>query len=142
MNPFEKPIFVPAVDDWLVVQLPGERTRALVRGQPDDDTVIVELLVQPMMIRQHRYRKGDLVPCRRKHTGMEEIWESVDEAQLRMAEALQRLKEEREGDVNGTAPAAKEKEPEPTPAAKSTKAKDEPSSRRMTDKRQQAATRR
>jgi hypothetical protein len=93
-DPFANPVFVPEVDKWLVVQLPGERMRAMVRGVPDDDTAIVELMLVPLQHRSHRYKKGDYVPCRRKFTGLEEIWESVDERQLAMAQAIKRLREQ------------------------------------------------
>lgn len=93
-DPFEKPLFIPEVDEPLVIQLPGERVRGLVRGVPDDNTAIVELVVPPLNSKSHRYRMKDYVPCRRRHNGLEEIWEAVDERQMEMAAALKRLQEQ------------------------------------------------
>lgn len=110
LNPFEKPLFVPQVDDPLVIQLPGERVRGVVRGVPDDDTAIVELVVATLNNKTHRYKKGDYVPCRRRSTTLEEIWEAVDERQLEMAAALRRLAEQEKHEAAVAEAERKEKE--------------------------------
>lgn len=76
-------VFVPRVDTYLTIDLPGERTRALVKRVVDTDTVIVELTSQPMS-KTHQYRVRDLIPVRRGHPGemaapgSPEIWVAVE----------------------------------------------------------------
>lgn len=110
IDAFEKPKFVPEVDEPLVIQLPGERVRGVVRGVPDDDTAIVELVVATLNNKTHRYKRGDYVPCRRRTTSLEEIWEAVDERQLEMAAALQRLAEQEKHEAEVAETERKEKE--------------------------------
>ncbi len=109
-SPFEKPPFIPWVDEPLVIQLPGERVRGLVRGVPDDNTAIVELVVPTLNNRTHRYKKGDYVPCRRTQTGLEEIWMAIDERQLEMAAAMKRLDDQRAHEAKVAAETKKQRE--------------------------------
>lgn len=89
----EKPKFVPIPGEYLVVDLPSERIRCAVIQVPDDDTAIVEIVTAPFG-KLHRYRKGDLVPVRRKQTSLEEVWEAVDERQLALAQSMKKFEEE------------------------------------------------
>lgn len=69
-------MFVPSEGDFLVVDLPGERTRATVDEVKDKNTVIVLLTSMPMA-KSHMYRMDERVRCKRSHNGFQEIWEAV-----------------------------------------------------------------
>lgn len=73
--------FTPNVDDYLIVQLPGERVRAVVREivKKDKDAVLVELVSAPMA-KGHSYQKGDIVAARRrKDTFGQDEWAAVND---------------------------------------------------------------
>ena len=73
--------FHPSEDVYIIVQLPSERLRAIIRRVVTDDAVIVELTSIPLA-RTHNYQRGDYVACRRKDTALGEIWEAVAEHKI------------------------------------------------------------
>lgn len=70
--------FVPEVDSFLTVQLPGEVMRCRVDRVIDDDTVIVEISSVPMS-RQHLFRKGDKTGGRRRVENGRDVWEALED---------------------------------------------------------------
>lgn len=71
----------PQEDQYLVVQLPGERLRALIRRVVTDDAVIVEITSVPLA-KSHTYKRGDIVACRRDSTDFGDVWESVPDQRI------------------------------------------------------------
>jgi hypothetical protein len=62
----------------LTVDLGGERMRATVRKVLDPDTVIVEITGVPFT-RNHGYKQGDMVGCRRESGLLGEVWRAVND---------------------------------------------------------------
>lgn len=113
-------MFIPEVGAKLTVQLPSELVRAEVRAVPDPDSAIVEIIVAPLRGSVHRYRKGDLVAVRRKTSPLGPIvWESIDEAKLRLEQAVKKIEAEKA--QAQAAPAPKAKPPKAKPKKKETK---------------------
>ena len=68
--------FVPEVDGFLIVLLPGESMRCPVRKVFDDNTVIVEL-DKPPISKMHTFAMNDHVGVRRRIDNQgREIWEA------------------------------------------------------------------
>jgi hypothetical protein len=80
--------------NYVTVDLPGEKVRAIIVGVVNDDAIIAKL-VGPMISKTHTYKAGDPVPCRRGIDGMGvEVWSAVSERELDMAEAAERFERE------------------------------------------------
>lgn len=94
-------VYRPQVGTVTTVDLPGERTRAEIVNVVADDAIIARL--QSFTVsREHRYKKGDLVPCRLVMGPMnQKIWQAVDEAELARAPApnIPEPEESPEGDA-------------------------------------------
>lgn len=71
-------MWIPAVDSFITIDLPGERLRAQVQKIVDEDTVIVEVTSQPMA-KSHSYKFKDIIACRRQTGEFNEIWRVVEE---------------------------------------------------------------
>jgi hypothetical protein len=84
--------FVPKVDAYLTISLPGELLRAQVLKVVSDDSVIVEICSEPLA-RSHNYKFRDVVICRRKVGMFGEDWEAKPKSNVSM-EALARQEEE------------------------------------------------
>lgn len=80
----------PQEDSYLIVQLPNERLRAMIRRVVTDDAVIVELTSVPLA-RTHAYQRGDYVACRRKLTDLGEIWEAVAEQKISLEQVAEKV---------------------------------------------------
>lgn len=77
-----QPRFIPSVDQQIVVDLPGERTRATVRAVHDSNTLVVEL-TSIIMGKAHFHRTGDVLPFKRARNEMgQEVWTVIDERDL------------------------------------------------------------
>lgn len=75
--------YVPAVDQMLVVNLPGESIRAPVIKVVDHRTVFVKLDSTPFNpAKSHSYRLNDIVAVRRKNMELGTVWEAVDDRVL------------------------------------------------------------
>lgn len=82
---------VPQVDAQIIVELPGERTRATVIEMIDDNTLVAEL-TSIVMGKSHVYRTGMTVPVQRKKSPLEgDIWEVIDEMKMRMRENASKI---------------------------------------------------
>lgn len=82
---------VPKVDAQIIVELPGERTRATVIEMIDDNTLVAEL-TSVVMGKAHIYRTGMTVPVQRKKSPLEgDMWEVIDEMEMRMRENASRI---------------------------------------------------
>jgi hypothetical protein len=68
-------MFIPKEEMLMVVELPGERTRATVEKVIDDNTIIVQLTSMPMA-KSHQYRMDQYVRCHRDTNGLQEIWKA------------------------------------------------------------------
>jgi hypothetical protein len=87
--------FHPAEDGYLIVQLPNEKLRAVIRRVVTDDAVIVEITSLPLT-RLHNYQRGDYVACRRKDTALGEIWEAVSEQKISIEQMAEKEMSSRE----------------------------------------------
>ncbi len=67
-------LWVPKQDQTLLIELPGERLLASVARVVNPDMVICELINMPLMSKNHRYEKGEFVPCERTVTPFETVW--------------------------------------------------------------------
>lgn len=73
---------LPAEGSEVTVDLPGERTRALVLKRIDESAIVVELMSAPAA-RSHSYRRGDKVPCRLTRSDLgETVWKAIDDRQF------------------------------------------------------------
>lgn len=81
-------MYTPAVDQNLVVDLPGEKLIARVCQVLGTNHVIVELFNQPLT-RNHFHRKGDFVPCERVRGELGEAWVAMDERRLRQLPVIE-----------------------------------------------------
>ncbi len=76
-------MFVPAIDQLLVVQLPGEALRAPVIKIVDRHTVFVRLDGMPLNpAKSHSYRMGDVVAVRRQIGPLGQSWQAMDDRVL------------------------------------------------------------
>jgi hypothetical protein len=101
--------FVPKVDSFLVVLLPGESIRCPVRRVFDEDTVIVEI-DRPPISKMHTFAMNDHVGVRRKLDNQgREIWQAQRDREF-LAEQRQLTEMAR--------PPAPEPPPPPAPQVK------------------------
>lgn len=63
------PHYQPKVGDEITVEVPDERTRAVIESLVSDTHCIARLLRYPVS-KSHNYKKGDLVPCKHETLGM------------------------------------------------------------------------
>lgn len=82
------PQFHPAENGYLIVQLPGERLRAIIKRVVNDNAVIVELTSMPLK-GMHNYKRGDFLACRRKETALGEIWEAVADNKISIEQIVE-----------------------------------------------------
>jgi hypothetical protein len=82
----------PQEDQYLVIQLPNERLRAMIRRVVTDDAVIVEITSVPLS-RTHNYKKGDYVACRREKSDLGEAWASVAEQRISIDDLAQSVEQ-------------------------------------------------
>lgn len=76
-------LFIPAVDQLLVVQLPGETIRAPVVKVVDRHTCFVRLDGMPLNPgKSHSYRLHDIVAVRRQIGPLGQSWQAVDDRVL------------------------------------------------------------
>lgn len=68
--------FLPRPGCQLIVSLPGETLRCVVDQIISDDVVFVKI-PQPLT-RNHSYRSGDLVACRRTPGLLGETWDVIE----------------------------------------------------------------
>lgn len=88
--------YVPKVGDKITLDLPGEKTRAEIKGVVTPDIVLVELLSVPLSrAASVEFKKGDLVQARRSLGDHDiETWQVITERELQQQEARNRLAEE------------------------------------------------
>ena len=84
--------YFPQEDSYLIVQLPNERLRAIIRRVVTEDAVIVEITSIPLS-RTHTYQKGDYVACRRTVTDFGDVWQSVAEQRISVDQVAQTIAE-------------------------------------------------
>lgn len=78
---------VPKEGDYIIVDLPGERTRATVVEMLNEDTMVVEL-TSIVMGKSHVYRTGHVIPVQRAKSDLDRAdkWEVIDEQEMRNRE--------------------------------------------------------
>lgn len=86
------PKFTPEEDKYLIINLPGERLRAIIRRVVTNDAVIVEVTSIPLA-KSHQYKRGDYVACRRDDTEYGESWRAVEEQRISVDELAQKEKQ-------------------------------------------------
>lgn len=84
--------FVPKVDAYLTIALPGELLRGQVLKVVSDDSVIVEISTEPLA-KSHNYKFRDVIICRRKIGMFGEDWEAKPKSNVSL-ELLARQEEE------------------------------------------------
>ena len=68
-------LHTPHVGDTVLVELPGERMRAVVAKVLSPFVIIVELTDLPLMCnKSHHHEKGAFVPCERVKSNIDTIW--------------------------------------------------------------------
>ena len=85
--------FLPQVEGFVVVQLPGETLRCPVRRVVSDDAVLVEI-TSPPVSRAHFFRFGDVIGCRRRVVNSRDVWEAQPEREF-LAEQQKLIEAER-----------------------------------------------
>ena len=83
--------YYPTEDAYLIVQLPNERLRGIIRRVVTEDAVIVEIMSIPLS-RTHTYQRGDYVACRRKDTALGDVWETVAEQRISIEKVTKKEK--------------------------------------------------
>lgn len=63
------PHYEPKIGDTITVELPDERTRAVIEKVISDEAAIAKLLSYTTS-KSHSYKKGDLVACRFENLSM------------------------------------------------------------------------
>lgn len=58
--------WMPTINDWLVIELPGESNRAVVRKIVNDDIVTCEIVTAPLGKTPHSFRLKDMVNVKRE----------------------------------------------------------------------------
>lgn len=77
--------YAPRPGDSIVVELPGERTRATIEEVVSDDMVLVTLQ-NTFSNKNHSYKANEsLIPVVRRRNALGEFWEDVDERYLEAA---------------------------------------------------------
>ena len=74
--------FVPKVDGHLVVQMPGESMRCLVKRVMDDDTVFVLIEFAPVARGQHMFAFNEVYGARRRTRDAREYWQLQTEREF------------------------------------------------------------
>lgn len=81
------PHYEPKVGDTITVELPDERTRAVIEKVISDEAAIARLLHYTTS-KSHSYKKGDLIACRFEMLGMSiPGWRAMSERELDDAES-------------------------------------------------------
>lgn len=70
-------MFIPTIDTYLTIDLPGEKLRALVRKVLNKNKIVLELTSVPLA-KSHAYKKGDLIACKRVQGMFGEVWEVIE----------------------------------------------------------------
>lgn len=79
--------YEPKVGDTITLELPDERTRAVIERVVAPDAAIAKLNTYTTS-KSHNYRKGDLVACRYEVLGMNQAgWRVMSDRELADAEA-------------------------------------------------------
>lgn len=107
-------MFMPELDGPLTVELPAERARVIVRAVVDKNTVIVELTGAPMS-KDHQWKKGDFITCRRADSPFGEVWVGVSKDD---EERQRKMEEIRAANARAKAVAAEIENAKPRRAAK------------------------
>lgn len=69
--------FIPALETFLTIDLPGEKLRALVKKVLDKNKIILQLTSVPLA-KSHNYQKDDFVACKRVQGIFGEMWEVIE----------------------------------------------------------------
>lgn len=86
------PHYEPKAGQTITIELPDERTRAVIERVISDEAVIVKLLTFTTS-KSHNYRKGDMVPCRFQALDMGVPgWRAISDRELEDAEAKRQKK--------------------------------------------------
>ena len=81
------PHYEPKVGDTITVEIPDERTRAVIERLISDEAAIAKLLSYTTS-KSHTYKKGDLVACRFERLGMGiSGWRVMSQREMDDAEA-------------------------------------------------------
>lgn len=81
--------YIPQEETYIVVQLPGEKLRAMIKRVVTEDAIIVELTSVPLA-KSHTYQRGDYIACRRQKTSLGEEWEAVREQRISIEEVAEK----------------------------------------------------
>lgn len=73
--------FAPKVDDYMVVQLPGESMRCVVERIVSPDAVIVRIVSVPMA-KSHNFRFDQTVGVRRRVINGRDVWEGQNDREF------------------------------------------------------------
>jgi len=71
--------FIPRVGGYLIVQLPGESMRCLVKEVIDDDTAFVLIESAPIARGQHTFQFNEIYGVRRRTQNSRDFWEMQTE---------------------------------------------------------------
>lgn len=70
-------MFQPTIDTYLIIELPGEKLRALVRRVLNKNKIVLQLTNVPLA-KSHTYKKDDFVACKRVQGMFGESWEAIE----------------------------------------------------------------
>lgn len=70
-------MFIPKIETYLTIDLPGEKLRAFVKKILTPNKIILQLLSVPLA-KSHNYKQGDFVACARKKGIFGECWEAIE----------------------------------------------------------------
>lgn len=86
-------MFIPTIDTYMTIDLPGEKTRAVVMKILNDNKVVVQLISVPLA-KSHMYQKDDYVACVRKNDMLGDTWKA-QEARPTLEEFMEKIDVER-----------------------------------------------
>ena len=102
--------FVPAENQYLTISLPGELLRAIILSVVNIDTVIVEIVTEPLG-KSHNYKYRDVVVCKRMRGMFGEDWAVKPKTNVPL-DALIRQEQEEAAEAAKRAKAVSKKKPE------------------------------
>lgn len=85
-------MYVPQVGNTLTITLPGEVLRAVIQKVVTPNSVIAQIISQPMA-KSHSYAKDGIIACRRQKTMFGEQWEVVEERKVPVEELVKQEEE-------------------------------------------------